>query len=165
MKGRDGMAIKKKFPYRAAVVACKGECPAKANFACRYGCVGCGNCVAVCKFGAVFLNGNGVAEVDEEKCIACGMCARVCPQQIIHIHECASYIVVKCSNKDKGKEAREVCPSSCIGCGICEKTCTAEAVKVIDNCASIDDALCLSCGMCAVKCPRHVLEDKRCILT
>lgn len=165
MKGRDDMAIKKKFPYRLAVVACKGECPAKANLLCKYGCVGCGNCIAVCKFDAITLNENGIARVDEEKCIACGMCQRVCPRQIIHIRECANYIVVKCSNKDRGKEARKVCPSSCIGCGICERTCTAEAIRVIDNCAVIEDAACLSCGMCAVKCPRHVLADKRGILT
>ena len=46
-------------------------------------------------------------EVDEEKCMACGACVKVCPQKIIHIHECANYIVVKCSNKKKGAEARK----------------------------------------------------------
>lgn len=159
------MAIKKKFPYRAAVVACNGSCPASADLKCKYGCVGCGNCIAVCKFGAIAFNENGVAEVDEEKCIACGMCVRACPQEVIHIHECANYIVVKCSNEDKGKEAREACGVSCIGCGICEKTCTAEAVKVVNNRAVIDETLCLSCGMCAVKCPRGAIVDMRGILT
>lgn len=159
------MAVKKKFPYRAAVVACNGVCAASAVSKCRYGCVGCGICAAVCKFGAVTPNENGVAVVDEEKCIACGMCARACPQEIIHLHECANYIVVKCVNEDKGKEAREVCPVSCIGCGICEKTCTAEAVRVVDNHAVIDETLCLSCGMCAVKCPRHAIADLRGVLT
>ena len=53
----------------------------------------------VCKFGAISLNEYGVAEVDEDKCLACGKCMKVCPQEIIHIHECANYIVVKCSNK------------------------------------------------------------------
>lgn len=157
-------AVKKKFPYRSAVTACNGYCPARADFSCRYGCVGCGNCAAVCKFGAIALNGNGVAQVDEEKCIACGLCVKACPQEVIHIHECASTIVVKCSNKDKGKEARAVCDSSCIGCGICEKTCTAEAIRVIENCAVIDEELCLSCGMCALKCPRGAIVDMRGLL-
>ena len=159
------MAVKKKFPYRAAVVACNGVCAASAVSKCRYGCVGCGICAAVCKFGAITLNENGVAVVDEEKCIACGMCVRACPQEIIHLHECANYIVVRCANEDKGKEAREVCPVSCIGCGICEKTCTAEAIRVVDNHAVIDESLCLSCGMCAMKCPRHAITDLRGILT
>lgn len=78
------MAVKKRFPYRAALVACNGGCRAvKGEKGCTDGCIGCGDCVQACKFGAIFLNEYGVAEVDEEKCIACGKCAKVCPQEII----------------------------------------------------------------------------------
>ena len=66
------MAIKKKFPYRAALVACNGSCHANQETKCQYGCIGCGKCVENCKFDAIFLNENGVAQVIEEKCIACG---------------------------------------------------------------------------------------------
>ena len=136
------MAVKKKFPYKAALVACNGGCRAmKGETGCSDGCIGCGACVEACK------------------------CAKVCPQEIIHIHECANYIVVKCSNKSKGAEAKKQCEVSCIGCGICEKTCTAGAVRVTDNCAVIDEELCLSCGMCSVKCPRGVIHDQRGIFT
>ncbi|MCI6092890.1 4Fe-4S binding protein [bacterium] len=158
------MAIKKKFPYRAAVVACKG-CRTDEKTTCEYGCIGCGKCVSACKFGAISIGENGIAEVEEEKCIACGRCVKECLRHIIHIHNCANYIVVKCSNKEKGKDAKEACPVSCIGCGMCERTCTAEAIKVKDNCAVIEETACLSCGMCAVKCPRHVISDLRGILT
>ena len=73
-------------------------------------------------------------------------------------------MVVKCSNKSKGQEAKKQCQVSCIGCGICQKTCTAEAIKVTDNCAVINEDLCLSCGMCVVKCPRHAIYDLRGII-
>ena len=159
------MAVKKKFPYRSAFVACNGGCHVTEGSSCSYGCIACGKCVESCKFGAIHLNEHGVAEVDEEKCIACGRCTRECPQHIIHLHDCANTIAVKCSNKDKGKDARGVCAVSCIGCGICEKTCTASAIHVEDNCAVIDEASCLSCGMCAVKCPRHAIYDLRGIFT
>ena len=106
-----------------------------------------------------------MAEVDEDKCLACGKCMKVCPQEIIHIHECANYIVVKCSNKSKGAEAKKQCEVSCIGCGICEKTCTAGAVRIMDNHAVIREDICLSCGMCSVKCPRHAIYDLRGIFT
>ena len=155
------MAGQKAFPCQAALVSCNGECPARAGFLCKYGCVGCGNCIAVCESGAISWNENGTAQVDEKMCTACGACVKVCRQEVIHIHQGANYIVVKCSNEDKGKAAKEVCRVSCIGCGICEKICTAEAVKVVNFCAVIDEKLCLSCGMCAVNCPRHAIADLR----
>ncbi len=157
--------VKKKFPYRAAFVACNGGCRSAAENGCQDGCIGCGACVEKCRFDAISLNEYGVAEVDEAKCVACGMCVRVCPQHIISLHEMANDIVVKCSNHSKGAEARKQCEVSCVGCGICEKTCTAGAVRVTEQCAAITEELCLSCGMCAVKCPRHVIRDLRGILT
>lgn len=160
------MAAKKRFPYRSALVACNGGCRAvQGEEGCTDGCIGCGACVSVCKFGAISLNEYGVAEVDEDKCLACGKCMKVCPQEIIHIHECANYIVVKCSNKSKGAEAKKQCAVSCIGCGICEKTCTAGAVRIMDNHAVIRENMCLSCGMCSVKCPSHAIYDLRGIFT
>ena len=122
-------------------------------------------CVNVCKFEAIALNEYGVAEVDEDKCIACGKCVRECPRELIRIHECANPVVVKCSNKDPGKDARRMCQVSCIGCGICQKVCPAGAITVTDNLSHIDESVCLSCGQCAVKCPRHAICDLRGILT
>ncbi len=155
----------KKFPYRAAFVACHSGCHMNPENKCTYGCIGCKKCVKECPFGAISIGESGVAEVDERSCIACGKCVKSCPRKIIRIHECANYIVVRCSNLQTGKEARDVCEFSCIGCGICEKTCTAEAVHVEDHLARIEEKYCLSCGMCAVKCPRHVLIDLRGVLT
>ncbi len=166
------MAIKKRFPYRAALVTCNGGCHAnQTDLKCAYGCIGCGACVDACKFDAIHINDIGVAQVDEEACIACGKCVRECPQNVIRLHMCANHIVVKCVNKDKGVDtktghgARKVCTVSCIGCGLCERVCSAGAIRVVDNCAQINERKCLSCGMCAVQCPRHAIIDLRGILT
>ena len=154
----------KKFPYKAAYVACNKNCRVNLEDPCRYGCVGCGQCVENCRFDAIHINAAGVAEIDEEKCMACGKCVKVCPREVILIHEIANYIAVTCSNREPGAAARSQCETSCIGCGLCEKTCTAGAITVRENLAHIKEDLCLSCGMCAVKCPRGAIADLRGIL-
>lgn len=72
----------------------------------------------MCKFDAIEINDLGVAQVNEGKCIACGACVRECPRELIHIHECANPIVVKCSNKDLGKNAANTArfPASAAAC-------------------------------------------------
>ena len=42
-------------------------------------CNGCGECVRVCRFGAVETDGDGTARIDPFACEGCGFCARVCP--------------------------------------------------------------------------------------
>ena len=57
------MAAKKRFPYRSALVACNGGCRAvQGEEGCTDGCIGCGACVSVCKFGAISLNEYGVGK-------------------------------------------------------------------------------------------------------
>ncbi len=46
-------------------------------------CIGCGACVGVCPVGALSLDADGKAEVDENLCIDCGACVGVCPTQAI----------------------------------------------------------------------------------
>lgn len=166
MNGRtDIMAIKKKFPYKAAFVACNGGCRQNEDAPqCLDGCIGCTMCIALCRFDAIHLNEYGVAQVDEDKCVACGMCVKGCPQGVIHIRDCSAPIVVKCSNQRRGAEAKKECQVSCIGCGICERVCPASAIRVVDNCARIDESRCLGCGMCAVNCPRGAIYDLKGIL-
>ena len=65
----------------------------------------------------------------------------------------------RCSNTEKGSDARLVCDNSCVACGACERACPAGAIHVTDNHAVIDWSHCISCGMCATKCPRNVIRD------
>ena len=124
--------------------------------ACSYGCIGLGDCAAVCPYDAIRVC-NGVAVVDNDKCKACSMCVKECPRKLINIVPYKNSAVVRCSNRDKGAAAMKVCASACIGCKKCEKSCEAGAVKVVDFVAAIDPKLCTGCGMCADNCPRHCI--------
>ena len=112
------MAVKKRFPYQAAFVACNGGCRATAD--CQYGCVGCELCVNVCKFEAIALNEYGVAEVDEDKCIACGKCIQ---------SGCPSVVLSDEKHPRTGKRKARIEPVTCVGCGICAQICPVHAIS------------------------------------
>ncbi len=163
-----------------AVVMCYGTCTASKKImdysgvqtcsaakqffggagACSHGCMGLGDCVRACEFGAIKVI-DGVAQVDRETCVACGMCAKVCPQHIIRISPEKNKNIVQCSSTDKGGDTRKNCSNGCIGCSMCVKACKFDAVHVENNLAFIDPVKCKNCGMCAKVCPTQAIVNMR----
>lgn len=168
---------------KVAVVRCNGTCenrPRNAKFdgaqscrvqqmtglgetGCGYGCLGCGDCVKKCQFGALTMDpSTGLPVVDEEKCTACGACSKACPRGIIEIRlkgPKGRRVVVLCNNKDKGAVANKVCKASCIGCGKCVKTCEKfEAITLVNNLAYIDAEKCKMCRKCEEACPKGAIH-------
>jgi len=124
--------------------------------ACTFGCLGFGDCVKVCPFGAVCMGEDGLPKIIEEKCTACGLCVSACPRGIIELVPCSNRIVVACSSKDKCKVVREVCKVGCIGCMICVKA-APEVYAVKDTLAKInyekgDAAAQPAIAKCPTKC-------------
>lgn len=124
---------------------------------CAYACIGLGDCVQVCQYGALSVVG-GIAHVDEELCTGCGACTKACPKGLLSIQPKGQIHQVRCSNRQKGAFTRKVCKTGCIGCMKCVKTCQAGAIQVKDNLAHIDPALCTGCGDCAQACPVHAIR-------
>ncbi|MDR2899464.1 MAG: RnfABCDGE type electron transport complex subunit B [Clostridiales bacterium] len=125
--------------------------------ACRYGCLGYGSCVGVCKFDAINIV-NGIAVVNKEKCAACGQCVKVCPKHIINFAPYEGRSQVLCSSPQAGKDVRANCTVGCIACKICEKTCEYDAIHVVDNLAVVDHDKCVGCNKCAEKCPMKTIR-------
>lgn len=119
---------------------------------CVYGCLGYGDCAEACPSDAICLE-DGIARVDTSKCIGCRLCAHTCPKQIIQMLPQEAAVVVMCSNRQKGAEARKACKNACIACKKCEKECPSGAITVKDNLAVIDYSKCTHCGLCAQVCP------------
>ena len=142
---------------RIANTTCMGET------ACAYGCLGCGDCVNACQFGAIKMNEEtGLPEVDSTKCTACGACAKACPRNIIEIRVVKGAkkmgVVVECMNKDKGAVAMKACKVACIGCQKCVKVCAFDAVHVENNLAYIDPEKCRNCRKCEQECPKKAIH-------
>ena len=167
---------------KVAVVRCNGSCenrPKTSNYegyqsckvkaalysgdtACRFGCLGCGDCTRVCKFGAISMNPEtGLPVVDESKCTGCGACGKACPKGIIELRPKGPRglkVVVLCSNTDKGGVARKACKAACIGCAKCQKVCPHDAIVVENNLAYIDASKCKLCTKCVEECPTGAIH-------
>ncbi|MBA4348360.1 MAG: ferredoxin [Clostridiales bacterium] len=126
--------------------------------ACEYGCVGFGECVSVCAFGAIKMI-DGIAVIDDNVCTGCGMCVEVCPRNIIKMLPKDQTVVVMCRNEAIGRIARLQCTTACVGCKRCEKACPSESIKVINGVAIIDETTCTRCGACVPVCPMHCIVN------
>jgi Na+-translocating ferredoxin:NAD+ oxidoreductase subunit B len=130
---------------------------------CQYGCLGHGECVAACAFGAMYMDAEtGLPVVIEDKCVACGACVKACPKSIIelrHKGKKSRRIFVSCINKDKGATAKKACTVACIGCGKCQKVCAFEAITIENNLAYIDFNKCKLCRKCAPECPTNAIHE------
>jgi len=145
-----------KFEYHG-IDTCKAVTMIYAgDSTCAYGCLGHGDCVAVCPENAITVC-NGLAVVNEEACISCGLCKKACPKNIIEIVPAGIRQHVRCKNTDKGGETRKVCRVGCIGCMKCQKTCPFEAITVANNNATINYEKCKNCGKCKDVCPVNAI--------
>ncbi len=124
--------------------------------ACEFGCVGLGDCVSRCPFGAISMI-DGVAVVNGDVCTGCGMCVATCPRGIIQMQPRDQTVVVLCRNKATGRIARLQCKTACVGCKRCEKQCPTNSIRVINGVAEIDEATCTCCGACIPVCPMHCI--------
>ena len=176
-----GYEVKEKAP-QVAVVRCNGSCANRprtnvydgvqscrvkaalysGDTGCSYGCVGCGDCVEACKFGALSMDPEtGLPVVDESKCTACGACVKACPKGVIELRNKgprSMRVFVSCVNKDKGGIARKACSAACIGCGKCAKVCKFGAITIENNLSYIDFTKCVACGQCVLECPTGAIH-------
>ena len=126
--------------------------------ACKFGCLGFGNCVKACKYGAMSVV-DGVAKVDNSKCTGCMACAAACPRGLIASVDHDKHVVIACNSMAKGAVTVRGCSQGCIGCGMCVKICPHDAIKVEKNLAVIDYSICTSCGLCAAVCPKKLIAS------
>ncbi len=163
-----------------ALVACAGDdsaAPARARYlgladcsaagavaggakACRFGCLGLGNCRDACPFDAIEITKNGLAVVLPDRCTGCGQCVETCPRGIIRMVPRSREVHVLCVNPEKAKQVKAVCAVGCTGCKLCAKQSEAFSLDgplaaVTDDEAEIPASAALACGTGTILDTRH----------
>ena len=120
-----------------AVVACQG------NEVCRYGLIDC----------------QQIAYRIDEKYLG-----EAVPKKLkIAVTGCPS-ACVKPQDTDfgvMGTTKPQLLSENCVGCKRCEKACKMEAIKVLEDKASIDREKCILCGLCIAACRKDALRAEK----
>ena len=156
---RGGENAEDEFVYAGAQDCAQENKLSGGRKACKYGCLGKGNCVQKCSDGGVRIQ-NGCAEVDPDKCISCGACALACPKKLFLRIPADAKVYIACSSRERGKAVLDACKTGCIGCGKCAKICPSGAISMENNLPVIDYEKCIKCGKCADACPRRSIVKR-----
>ncbi|MDR0761094.1 MAG: RnfABCDGE type electron transport complex subunit B [Treponema sp.] len=163
-----------------AVLACRGtkdRAPVKGEYTgvrtcrgaklsaggtklCAWGCLGFGDCTAVCAFGALSMGENGLPQIDRAKCTGCKVCVGECPQGVLReIPRDQQGAFVFCSNRNPVKaRVMKTCKAGCIKCELCVKNCPQKCIVMDRGIPIVDYGKCDSCGTCVSKCPTKVFK-------
>lgn len=100
---------------------------------CFWGCLGLGDCEAVCDFDAITMNEYSLPVVDVKKCTACGDCVEVCPKDLFSLQPISRRLWVNCKNLEHGDDILEDCQVACTACGRCVMDAPGNLIKMVNN--------------------------------
>ncbi len=125
------------FAQYAGLPSCTAANALPNAQACKFGCLGFGDCVRACKFDALHII-DGLASVDYDKCTGCGACVGTCPRDLIEMvpFRRENIMTVACRSRETSGATRSMCKVGCIGCGLCAGQ--SDLFSVEDNLARID---------------------------
>ncbi len=128
---------------------------------CQDGCLGLSSCVRVCSFDALFINSNGIAEINPEKCTGCTACVNACPRLLIEMIPKSQKIFLGCNNKDRGAKVKKYCSVGCTACTLCVRAATYEnAIKMENNIPVLSYNTGENFVASSYKCPSNCFIDQ-----
>lgn len=132
--------------------------------ACKYGCLGLGDCIQACAFDAIVATEHGIVAIDADQCTGCGLCVVACPKATIEMTPRQHRVILACTTKDKAKNVKSACTVGCTQCLQCIRKCPAKAIDFDDQgIISVDHPACRAYGsacneICVEVCPTYILH-------
>ncbi len=106
-----GSRAEKKFLY-SGVNSCRAQNMLYGGkLVCGIGCLGHGDCVRECQFGALKIGPDGYPVVDRQMCVGCGACERACPKGIMKIMSPSERLLHFNQNDECLAPCRQTCPA------------------------------------------------------
>lgn len=156
-----GRKARDKYAYQGVKTCAGAALLIGGQKLCRFGCLGFGDCVEACPFGAFHMGEDGIPIVDPEKCTTCGRCITACPKDIISLEDAKETYFVKCLSQDKINVVKNACKAGCIACKICEKL--SKGAFIIENNISRLDYNKVnsntSLKLCVERCPTKCIVE------
>lgn len=158
VKCKGGNDCENKFEYQGDRSCASKDLLHSGEKYCPFACLGCGDCVRSCVYGAISISEKGCAVVDPYKCIGCGECVSACPNGIISLVPNDKYVEVICKNSTTDSMITRNCKVSCHHCEACIVACPYGAIQMVGGLPNIDKTKCMRCGKCVAACPNHVIS-------
>ena len=155
---KGGCDSKKKFDYVGDQTCSSKNLQHSGDKFCPVACLGCGDCVKSCVYGAISISKKGCAIVDKTKCVGCGECVDACPNKLISLIPSNKFVEVVCKNTSSDSLVTRNCSVSCMHCEACVVACPNGAIKMVGGLPQIEKEKCIKCGKCVAACPNHVIS-------
>ena len=108
---QGGSRAETKYHYMG-VTSCKAMAAISGGHrVCSIGCIGLGDCVKACLFGAVKIGKQGFPEVDDDLCVGCGACESACPKDIIEVKTLSEQLMKFNQTQDALAPCAQTCPA------------------------------------------------------
>ncbi len=145
--------------YQGALRTCRGEAVVTGGpKSCTWGCIGLGDCAAVCDFDAIVMNDDGLPKVIPEKCVACNDCVEICPKGLFEIKPVSQKLLVQCKSLLEGDLALNKCSVACTACGRCVADASPGLIEIKNNLAVINyDLNHLASFEATLRCPTNAI--------
>ena len=108
---KGGLRAADKFVY-LGVNSCRAQAALSGGQrVCSVGCIGLGDCVRACQFGALKMGPQGYPVVVAEKCVGCGACETVCPKHVMKVKTMSERLMHFNCHDDRLAPCRQTCPA------------------------------------------------------